>query len=432
MSHPLWQKSGVQIDTRIMHFLAANDVVLDRAFFLHDIVASKAHVEGLFRIGIITTKEATALKNELDKLAEDFKTGAFVLDERYEDGHSAIEARLSERLGETGRRVHTGRSRNDQVLVAIRLWLKEKMTVLRTHCHTIATVCLRRAAEEALPLPGYTHLQRAVVSSTSMWFAGFAEAFIDNSFRTRSSTELMDANPLGTAAGYGVNLPLERAYTTSALGFARMQISPVYAQLSRGKYEMMALETLGAAMLDLRRLAWDLSLFTTGEFNFVKLPARYTTGSSIMPNKRNPDVVELLRASYATVASARNEIEQLLSLPSGYQRDVQLTKSALLRGIAQGLKALELLPDLLATLEWNEAAMRAAIEPAMYATDIAVEQAKEGLPFRDAYRAAAQSTSCTDQKRTPEESLAARTSPGAGNALQLDELAARLAISQGC
>ncbi|RDS84833.1 argininosuccinate lyase [Dyella monticola] len=426
MTDLLWQKAGVETNAKIMKFLAGDDVLLDREFFLHDIAASKAHVEGLANIGVVSAKEMGDLKRELDALAEDFRAGSFVLDERYEDGHSAIEARLTERLGDAGRRVHTGRSRNDQILVATRLWLKEKLASLETHCRAIAHVCLQRAAQPALPLPGYTHLQRAVVSSTAMWFAGFAEGFIDNALRARQTMALIDANPLGTAAGYGVNLPLDRAHTTQALGFGRMQVSPIYAQLSRGKFEMAVLEALSSALLDTRRLAWDLSLFTTAEFNFVSLPAQYTTGSSIMPNKRNPDVVELLRASYATVAASRCEIEQLLSLPSGYQRDLQFSKGSLFHGVTHGLAALELLPDLLAGMQWNESAMRAAIEPAMYATDVAIEQAAAGVPFRDAYKAAAQAAAQAGQGRTPESSLAARTSAGAGHDLRLDVLQHRL------
>ncbi|WP_049621544.1 argininosuccinate lyase [Frateuria defendens] len=426
MSQLLWQKAGVETNAKIMQFLAGDDVVLDREFFLHDIAASKAHVEGLANIGVVSGGEAAALKRELDVLAEDFRAGAFVLDERYEDGHSAIEARLTERLGDAGRRVHTGRSRNDQILVATRLWLKEKLAELEGYCRAIAQVALERAAQPALPLPGYTHLQRAVVSSTAMWFAGFAEGFVDNTLRARQTAALIDANPLGTAAGYGVNLKLDREHTTAALGFARMQVSPIYAQLSRGKFEMAVLEAIAAALLDTRRLAWDLSLFTTAEFDFVKLPAEYTTGSSIMPNKRNPDVVELLRASYATVAAARTEIEQLLSLPSGYQRDLQFTKGSLFHGVRQGLMALALVPDLLARMQWNEGAMRAAIEPAMYATDVAIEQAAAGVPFRDAYRAAAEAAASAGAGRTPEGSLAARVSPGAGYDLRLDALQQRL------
>jgi argininosuccinate lyase len=431
MTQPLWQKSGVQIDAKIMKFLAGDDVLLDREFFLHDITASKAHVEGLANIGVVSADEAVALKRELDALAADFSAGTFVLDERYEDGHSAIEARLTERLGDAGRRVHTGRSRNDQILVATRLWLKDRLAVLEVHCRDIAKVCLERAAQPAMPLPGYTHLQRAVVSSTAMWFAGFAEGFIDNALRARQTADWIDANPLGTAAGYGVNLKLDREHTTQALGFARMQVSPIYAQLSRGKFEMAVLEAIASALLDLRRLAWDLSLFTTTEFDFVKLPDEYTTGSSIMPNKRNPDVVELLRASYASVAAARTEIEQLLSLPSGYQRDLQFSKGSLFHGCRHGLAALELVPDLLARMQWNEASMRASIDPAMYATDVAIEQAAAGVPFRDAYRAAAETASSAGHGRTPESSLAARVSPGAGHDLRLDVLQERLDLLDG-
>ncbi|HKU78696.1 MAG TPA: argininosuccinate lyase [Rhodanobacteraceae bacterium] len=426
MTDLLWKKPGTRIDERIMRFLAGDDVLLDREFFLHDITASKAHVEGLANIGVVTAGEAGALKRELDALADDFRSGAFMLDERFEDGHSAIEAWLTERLGDAGRKVHTGRSRNDQILVATRLWLKEKLAALQAHCLASTRACLDRAANESLPMPGYTHLQRAVVSSTSMWWAGFAEAFIDDASRARQTRAWIDANPLGSAAGYGVNLGLDRDHTTRALGFARMQVAATYAQLSRGKFEMAALEAIGSALLDVRRLAWDLSLFTTAEFDFVKLPPEYTTGSSIMPNKRNPDVIELLRASYASVAAARTEIEQLLSLPSGYQRDLQFSKGGIFHGVHRGLMAMELVPDLLARMQWNEAAMRAAIEPAMYATDVAIEEAARGVPFRDAYRAAAQAAGTAGQGRTPEQSLAARTSPGAHADLRLDELRARL------
>ncbi|HKT41227.1 MAG TPA: argininosuccinate lyase [Rhodanobacteraceae bacterium] len=431
MTQPLWQKSDSKVDARIMRFLAGDDVILDREFFLHDVDASKAHIEGLANIGVLNPEEAIALKRELNVLADDFRSGAFVLDERFEDGHSAIEARLTERLGDAGRKVHTGRSRNDQILVATRLWLKEKLETLESHCKAAARVCLDRAAGEALPMPGYTHLQRAVVSSTAMWFAGFAEGFIDDAQRARDTLAFIDANPLGSAAGYGVNLKLDREHTTRALGFARVQVAATYAQLSRGKFELAVLEAIGSALLDVRRLAWDLSLFTTAEFGFVVLPPEYTTGSSIMPNKRNPDVVELLRASYASVAAARTEVEQLLSLPSGYQRDLQFSKGGIFHGVHRGLLALELVPDLLARMQWNAAAMRAAIEPAMYATDVAIEQAAAGVPFRDAYRAAAEAATKAGHGRTPDQSLAARTSPGAHADLRLDELHSRLdALSQ--
>lgn len=431
MSEPLWKKSDSVVDERIMHFLSGNDVLLDREFFLYDVRASKAHVEGLANIQVLTTEESTALKVELDQLADDFSNGSFVLDERYEDGHSAIESRLTERLGDVGRKVHTGRSRNDQVLVATRLWLKDKLVELNACCREIAALCLHKAGEPSLPLPGYTHLQRAVVSSTAMWFAGFAEGFIDNAVRAQATLEWIDSNPLGTAAGYGVNLPLDREHTTQVLGFARMQISPIYTQLSRGKFEMAALEALSSAMLDLRRMAWDLSLFTTAEFGFVRVSEQYTTGSSIMPNKRNPDVIELLRGSYAPVAAARTEIEQLLSLPSGYQRDLQFSKASVWHGMSHGLAALALVPGLLAGMEWNEQRMHAAIEPSMYATDVAIEQAARGVPFRQAYQAAATSVNDAGQGRYAGGSLAARVSPGGEGDLRLHLLQERLNALSG-
>ena len=425
MSDLLWQKTGVKVDANIQAFLASEDVILDREFFLFDIDASRAHAEGLLHIGILTADEFAGIGIELTNLAEDFDKGDFILDERYEDCHSAIEARLIERLGDAGRKIHTGRSRNDQILVATRLWLKAKLARLQALCIECADVALARAEAEAnVPLPGYTHLQRAVVSSLGMWWAAWAEGFIDDAQRARDTLSWVDANPLGSAAGYGVNLPLDRDHVTQTLGFGRLQVSAAYAQLSRGKFEMAAIEALASALLDLRRLAWDLSLFTSAEFAFVALPAQYTTGSSIMPNKRNPDVVELMRASYASVAAARTEIEQVLSLPSGYHRDLQFSKGAIVHAFGRGLGALALLPDLLRNLEWKTEAMHAALDPSMYATDLAVDLARQGVPFRDAYKQAADPARWS--AGDPDTSLNARVSPGAAADLRLDALTTRL------
>ncbi|TNJ34883.1 argininosuccinate lyase [Arenimonas terrae] len=430
MSDLLWQKPGVEVDARIQAFLAGDDVVLDREFIAHDIVASRAHARGLARIGLLTAEECDGLCRELDALAADVASGAFVLDDRFEDCHSAIESRLVERLGDTGRKIHTGRSRNDQILVATRLWLKQRLGELRALCLETAGACLARAESERLPMPGYTHLQRAVVSSTAMWWAGFAEAFIDNAVRAAQAGDWVDANPLGTAAGYGVNLPLDRDFTTAELGFARLQVSPIYAQLSRGKFEIGAIDALGAALLDLRRLAWDLSLFTTSEFGFVQLPAQYTTGSSIMPNKRNPDLVELMRGTYACVSAARVELEQLLSLPSGYHRDLQYSKGSLFHAFGKGLGALALLPALLRGLQWRPEKLAAAFDDGMYSTDRAIELARSGLPFREAYKLAA-SDPLPAAGADPAASLAARVSPGGDAALGLDLLRRRLDAARG-
>ena len=422
----IWAKPGAEIDAAIQQFLAGDDIELDNILFPYDIAASKAHAEALARIDMLTADECSALVQALDVLAEDFAAGVFVLDAQYEDGHSAIEQVLTQQLGDVGRKIHCGRSRNDQVLVASRLWLKDQLQHLQLQCRAIAGVALSRVeAEVDATLPGYTHMQRAMVSSCGMWWGAWCEAFIDDAVRAQQTLTWVDANPLGSASGYGVNLALDRQYTTQALGFARLQQMATYAQLSRGKFEIAALDALLSAMGDLRRLAWDLSLFTSSEFGFVQLPPQYQTGSSLMPNKRNPDLVELLRASYAVVAGARAELEQVLSLPSGYHRDLQFTKAPVIRAFTHGLRALALVPALLAELRWNRTAIDAAFEPSMHATDLALDFAKQGVPFREAYVKAADAGLW--QNGTPAQSLAARESEGSGCNLGLDKLKQRLA-----
>ncbi len=423
----IWDKAGASVDARIQRFCAGDDVVLDRALFLADIRASKAHAGGLARAGVLAAAEATAIAAALDELAAEFTAGRFVLDDRFEDGHSAIESYLTERLGDAGKKVHTGRSRNDQVLVALRLHVRDALAQIEAETVAAAAAFLDRAEREAtVPMPGYTHLQRAVPSSVGLWLAGFAEALIDDATLVRATARWMDACPLGTAAGYGVNLPLDRQGVSDELGFARLLVNPVYAQNSRGKLELQALGALLQALFDVRRFAWDLSIYTTAEFAFVKLPAEYTTGSSIMPNKKNPDVVELLRACPSVVLGAMTEIQSLLSLPSGYHRDLQATKGPVLRALAHGIEALALLPGLVVRMELDHARMAAAITPDLYATDAAVELAAQGVPFRTAYRQVADSLGEL-AARTPEESLRARVSPGATADLLLGVLRERLA-----
>lgn len=427
MSGLIWQKqSEIDVDTRIMHFMAGDDVLLDQHLFPYDIKASIAHVKGLANIELISQAEQVQLVETLSRIGEQFESGELVLDEKFEDCHSAIEFWLTEALGDVGKKVHTGRSRNDQVLTATRLYLLDAMASLQSICKDIAAVCLDRAEDYAqLPMPGYTHLQRAVVSSGGMWFAAFAESFIDNALLAKQTHEWLDANPLGTAAGYGVNLPLDREFTTEALGFKRMQINPIYAQNSRGKFEIQVLMAYSQALMDIRRLAWDISLFTMSEFDFVKLPDRYTTGSSIMPNKRNPDFVELMRGSFPKLQGAMTELLSLLSLPSGYQRDLQFGKGPVIHAISQSNQLLQLMPDFLASMKFDGQACKAAISKEMYATDRAMELAAEKVPFREAYKQVVNEYETLAQ-RAPEQSLQDRVSDGACANLLLEELSARL------
>jgi argininosuccinate lyase len=426
MSTLLWQKKGVKTDAAVMRFLAGDDVVLDRELFPFDILATAAHAEGLALRTLLPKANADAIIAALADLAKLWENGKFTLDDRYEDGHSAIEAYLTEKLGETGGRVHLGRSRNDQVLVATRLYMIDALDTLKSGLAECARAALERAQADAMaPMPGYTHLQRAVPSSVGLWMGSFAESFAESAELVAMTRTWINASPLGTAAGYGVNLPLAREEVAARLGFARVVINPMAAQASRGKHEHQVLSAMWQAMQDIRRLAWDLSLFSTAEFDFVRMPPETVTGSSIMPNKKNPDLAELLRASCAVIAGAMAELQQVLSLPSGYHRDLQLTKPALIRATRVTLDAVALIPDVLRRTEFKLGRMKSAIDSAMMATDKAVELAAAGMSFRDAYRQVGDSLGELGQA-DPDASLAARISLGGCANLGLDAISARI------
>ncbi|MGA0264645.1 MAG: argininosuccinate lyase [Lysobacterales bacterium] len=432
MSNLIWKKTGQASmpDEAIMTFLAGEDVLLDRELLPFDLEASAAHANGLAGAGILEPGEAMRLAECLARYSTEIQQGERVLGAEFEDGHSAIEAWLTEDLGELGKKIHTGRSRNDQVAVALRLYMRDRLSRLAAACLDIATVLLERAErEQALPMPGYTHLQRAMPSSAGMWLAGHAECFIDNAELARLTWQWADACPLGTASGFGVNLDLPRQQVSDALGFARMVVNPQCAQNSRGKIEVQAVGALAAATLDLRRLAWDLSMFTMPEFGFVVLPERFCTGSSIMPNKRNPDTVELMRAVHGRVQGAQAELQSVLSLPSGYHRDLQATKPPLLGAFGAALPALGLLSGLLAEFKWNQPAMRAALSPDVFATDRATELAAAGMPFRDAYRQVALELAAAPPGDA-DKSIEERVSPGAPGRLELGLLKSRVSALQ--
>lgn len=425
---PLWAKPGAIIENDAMSFMSRDDVVLDREIFLFDIQATTAHVHALNRIGLISDAENSSIETALRDLADAFRDGSFTLDQRYEDGHTAIESYLYEKLGETGKRVHLGRSRNDQVAVALRMYMKTALKQAAHACTQTAMAALEIARKyEFAPMPGYTHLQRAVPSSIGMWMASFAESFAECAQLCNLTRTWIDTCPLGTAAGYGVNIPLQRQQVAQELGFAEIQINPMATQAARGRTEHQVVATLWQIMQETRRLAWDLSLFSSQEFGFVELASGYVTGSSIMPNKKNPDMAELLRASTAVIAGAMSEIQQAMSLPSGYQRDLQITKGALIRAVKTTLEALSHLPRMIQTMTLNTERMRSAIDAPMLATDRAVQSASTGIPFRDAYAQAAQKINeleLTDQSINA--SIYARTSPGACADLMLDQIEQRI------
>ncbi len=433
MSTPVWAKTeSAATDDAMMRFMAGEDVVLDRELIAYDITASVAHVRALSRAGLLSDDDAAAIETALGDLRQRLADGRFTLDDRYEDGHSAIEAFLVEQLGETGKRVHLGRSRNDQILVATRLFTIEALGRLQANAVSCARAALTIARKhETDPMPGYTHLQRAVPSSVGLWMASYVEGFCDAGELLRLTTQWLGASPLGTAAGYGVNLPLDREGAARELGFDRLLINPMHAQASRGVHDVQALGSAWQLAQVVRRLGWDLTLFASAEFGFVTLSDEASTGSSIMPNKRNPDVAELMRVGAAGVGGAMSELQQLTSLPSGYHRDLQHSKGALMRGLRAAGQVSSVTPRVLSGLTLHTDRMRAAIDPGMYATDVAVDLAAEGMAFRDAYRRVGRELDALGPG-DPDASLARRTSPGGCADLRLSELEARVEALSEC
>jgi len=425
MSKPLWDK-GNDVDATMLRYTARDDWQLDQRLLPYDLAATRAHVRGLGRIDVLDDTEVAKLEAAIAQLLDRTERGEFVLSDADEDGHAAIEAALVAELGDVGKKVHTGRSRNDQVLVALRMYERDALDVLADAARSGALALVERADADAnTPMPGYTHLQRAVPSSIGLWLSGIAEGLADARDTLRSARNLINRCPLGGAAGYGVNLPLDRPFVAAELGFDAVADNPLASQNSRGTHEVAVLGAAWQLMAVVRRFAWDVSLFTTSEFGFVKLDDALTTGSSIMPNKKNPDVVELMRAACGVVQGATFELMSTLSLPSGYQRDMQLTKAPLMRALDETLATISLLPRLVDGLHFDHARMSAAITPDCFATDRAVELVAKGLPFRDAYVQVAQEIDTLEQG-DPSASLKARTSPGGPGALALSALRRRL------
>ncbi|MFK7884129.1 MAG: argininosuccinate lyase [Phycisphaerales bacterium] len=428
MTSPLWQNQGT-VDQRAMAYMAGDDVILDRELLPFDIRATRAHVLGLVSIQVIEKSEGGQIVDALDRLKAQVTDGTFLLDARFEDGHSAIEWYLTETLGEIGRRVHLGRSRNDQVAVALRLYMKDMLEQCgELLCNSAAAAISLASTYLFTPMPGYTHMQRAVPSSVGLWMASFGESFTDAAELCAVTRNWLNSCPLGTAAGYGVNLPLAREMVSQELGFHRIQVNPMASQSSRGRLEFQTLSSLWQGMQEVRRLSWDLTLFSAAEYGFVTMGDSYRTGSSIMPNKANPDMAELLRGASAIVGGSMSEIQQILSLPSGYHRDLQLTKPPLIRGCRAAFSSLEFIPDLLETLTIHAEKMSQAIDPPMYATDRAVELSVGGMAFRDAYRTVAEELAEGQfEQSNPEQSLIARVSAGACGDLMLESLTDRVA-----
>jgi argininosuccinate lyase len=383
----LWDK-GAPLDERVLRYSAGEDYALDERLVAYDVRASIAHAEMLAKQQLLGAADLAAIRAALEMLAAEHARGLWHIELEDEDGQTALERLLTARIGAAGARIHLGRSRNDQVLAAIRLYLRDTVARLARGALEVADALGELAAREPhTVLPGYTHMQQAMPSSVPLWAAGFAAEIRDDAEGLTAVLRRIDKNPLGSAAGYGTpGLPIDRNVTAAALGFATLHTPVTAVQLSRGKAEAQLLFEICLLLQDLGRLAVDVLLFTTQEFGFATLSEAFTTGSSIMPQKRNPDVFELMRSRAASAQACLAEILGVCAkLPSGYSRDLQLLKFPLFRGIDLATATLDIAPPAIAALEFRREAIR--LDPAINAAEEANRLVvTEGIPFREAYR----------------------------------------------
>ena len=383
----LWDK-GNPLDARVLEFTAGDDHSLDNRLVRYDIQASIAHAEMLEVSGLLSAQDLKLIRDALAAIGSEHAAGAWRVSLEQEDCQTAIENLLTARIGDAGGRLHAGRSRNDQVLAALRLYMRDAALDLRRGAVAVADALDALARRHgAMALPGYTHMQQAMPSSVELWARGFAAEIRDDAEGLESTQRRIGKNPLGSAAGYGTpNLDVSRESTRLKLGFTVTQEPVTAVQLSRGKAEAQLLFEITLLTQDIGRLAADLLLFYTQEFGFVSLPPQFTTGSSIMPQKRNPDVFELMRGRSAVAQSALNEVLNVTQkLSSGYHRDLQLIKPPLFRGIDSCLQTLDILPGALAGVRFNPQNIR--LDPGIHAASEAnALVTKDDVPFREAYR----------------------------------------------
>ena len=384
----LWDK-GTPTDPAVLRFSAGREYLLDERLVPHDVQASIAHARMLGKIGVLTDQEVKDLRRGLEEIGSLASRGEFPIAPEQEDCHTAIEEWLVANVGEAGKKIHLGRSRNDQVLTAMRRYEVEEMARLESairrlgeRLHSVAD------ANEGVAMPGYTHVRRAMPTTVGTWLHAFGASLDDDASLLRAPYLLADRSPLGTGAGYGIPVfELDREMTARLAGFNAVLSNPIHAQMTRGKVEAAILHVLVQVMLTLNRLATDLILFTSAEFGFVRLPPAFCTGSSIMPQKQNPDVLELIRAKYHVVRAEEGKVLSLVgNLMTGYQRDLGLTKEPVFTAFDETLECVGMMTRIIGVIAIDEAACRAAMTEELYATEEVNRLVKDGMSFRDAYR----------------------------------------------
>ncbi|MBP1838265.1 argininosuccinate lyase [Formosa algae] len=383
----LWDK-GLSIDKKIEQFTVGNDREIDIHIAKYDVIASKAHAKMLESINIITAEELKQLLGGLDVLESQIEEGTFVIEEDFEDVHSKIEFELTKTLGDVGKKIHTARSRNDQVLVALQLYFKAELKTIQEKTKTFfdTLIGLADTHKDSL-LPGYTHLQVAMPSSFGVWFSAYAELLIDDVYMLQAAQKVADQNPLGSAAGYGSSFPIDRELTTKEMGFSTLKYNVVAAQMSRGKSERTIAASLGSLANTLSRFAMDICLYNSQNFGFIAFPDELTTGSSIMPHKKNPDVFELIRGKCNKIQALQTEMVLITNnLPSGYHRDYQLLKENMIQALEDTKDILDIFNFSIAQVKVKDIDLHDDKYKFLFTVDNINTLVVEGMSFRDAYK----------------------------------------------
>lgn len=391
MAEKIWQKaaSNNTLHTKIVEkFTVGNDVQFDYALAKYDVLGSLAHCKMLHSINLLKTEEWLLLEIELQKILEEIEQNQFEIVPGIEDVHSQVEHLLIQRIGAIGKKIHSGRSRNDQVLTDLKLYLKAEILEIKSLTEVVfsSLIQLSNQHKEVL-LPGYTHLQIAMPSSFGLWFGAYAESLVDDLELLLASYNIINKNPLGSGAGYGTSFPLNRMLTTELLKFETLNVNSVYAQMTRGKSEKVMAMAMAGLAGTLSKLSYDMCLYLNQNFGFISFPDSLTTGSSIMPHKKNPDVFEIMRARCNRIQALPNELILLTNnLPSGYHRDVQLTKEALFPAIQSLKECLEMLHFMLEHIEIKKEIVKDVKYNYMFSVESVNQQVLEGIAFRDAYK----------------------------------------------
>ncbi|HOM95566.1 MAG: argininosuccinate lyase [Candidatus Methanofastidiosa archaeon] len=418
----LWKKK-YELDKTVEDFTVGDDYLWDSRLIKADIIGNIAHSTMLQKIGIISDEELQNIKTSLMDILDLHEQGKFKINKEDEDVHTAVENFLTKRLGDVGKKIHTARSRNDQILLDVRLYSKERLFEIIENLLNLCKVLLKFSKEnEFIPMPGRTHTQRAMPSSVGLWASAFIESLLDDLYLLKSAFNLNNQSPLGSAASYGVNLDIDREYIASLLGFEKVQNNVLYANNSRGKIESIIIFTMSQIMMDLSKFANDLILFSIPEFNYFSLPDEFCGGSSLMPQKKNPALLELTRAKAQVVNSHCFRVTEIItSLYSGYNRDFQLTKGPLIESFDITQQTLYLLGYFIPKIKVNENILINSFTPEIYATDRVLELVKEGMPFRDAYKEVGINLDSLNNKN-PVENIKSKIHVGATGNLNLSKI----------